>query len=99
MRFKLAPTVDQGRLLLDACGQARFVWNLALEQWNLWQPGKHAPGYVETARQLTELRDAEPWLAEGSAVVQQQALRDFDQAKRNFFDQTHRRPRSPAGSP
>ena len=92
MRFRLTPTREQDRLLLAACGQARFVWNLALEQWNLWQPGKHAPGYVATARQLTEVRAAEPWVAEGSVTVQQQALRDFDQAKRNFFGGTHRRP-------
>ena len=66
MRFRLTPTVEQERLLLAACSHARFVWNLALEQWRMWQPGKHAPGYVETARQLTELRAVEPWLAEGS---------------------------------
>lgn len=92
MRFRLAPTAVQDTLLRNACGQARFVWNLALEQWQLWQPGKHAPGYVETARQLTDLRAAEAWIAAGSVTVQQQALRDFDQAKRNFFGGTHRRP-------
>jgi putative transposase len=92
MRFRLTPTVEQEHLLAGACGQARFVWNLALEQWRLWQPGKHAPGYAELNRQLTELRAAEPWLAAGSVTVQQQALRDFDQAKRNFFGGTHRRP-------
>lgn len=92
MRFRLAPTVEQEVRLRDACGHARFVWNLCLEQWRLWQPGKHAPGYAELNRQLTDLRAAEPWLAEGSVIVQQQALRDFDQAKRNFFGLTHRRP-------
>ena len=92
MRFRLTPTPKQEVGLLLACGHARFVWNLALEQWNMWQPGKRAPGYAELNRQLTEVRAAEPWLAEGSIVVQQQALRDLDQAKRNFFNGTHRRP-------
>ena len=92
MRFRLVPTAEQEHRLADACGQARFLWNLCLEQWRLWQPGKHAPGYAELNRQLTDLRAAEPWLAEGSVVVQQQALRDFDQAKRHFFAGTHRRP-------
>jgi putative transposase len=32
------------------------------------------------------------WLAAGSETVQQQALRDFAQAMRNFFGGTHRRP-------
>ena len=35
----------------------------------------------------------EPWLAAGSVTVQQEALRDLDQAWRNFFAGTHRRPR------
>ena len=43
-------------------------------------------------RQLAEARAAEPWLAAGSVTVQQQALRDLDQAWRNFFDGTHDRP-------
>jgi len=41
---------------------------------------------------LTEARAANPWLAEGSIIVQQQAVRDHDQAMRNFFAGTHRRP-------
>ncbi|MBI5628847.1 MAG: transposase, partial [Candidatus Rokubacteria bacterium] len=82
----------QDALLRTNCDHARFLWNLCLEQWRMWQPGKKAPGYAELNRQLTELRAAESWLAEGSVTVQQQALRDFDQAKRNFFAGTHRRP-------
>jgi transposase len=50
------------------------------------------PGLAERCRQLTEARADNPWLAEGSAVVQQQAIRDHDQAMRNFFAETHRRP-------
>jgi putative transposase len=41
---------------------------------------------------LTEARAAYDWLAAGSYTVQQQALRDFAQAMRNFFAGTHRRP-------
>ena len=29
---------------------ARYVWNLAVEQHQHWQPGRKAPGYVEQAR-------------------------------------------------
>ena len=92
MRFRLDPTPAQDVLLSTHCGQARFLWNLCLEQWRLGQPGKRAPGYAELNRQLTELRAAEPWLASGSVTAQQQVLRDLDQAKRNFFGGTHRRP-------
>lgn len=92
-RYRLAPTPAQEALLLDHCAHARFVWNLACEQHSHWRPGRvGAPGYVEQTRQLTEARAEFPWLAAGSATVQQQALRDFAQAMRNFFRKTHRRP-------
>jgi transposase len=41
---------------------------------------------------LAEARQG-TWLAEGSSSVQQQALRDFDQALANWRGKTHRRPR------
>ena len=47
------------------------------------RPVRPLPGYVEQARMLTEARAGYGWLAAGSVVVQQQALRDFDQAMRN----------------
>ena len=93
MRFRLYPTLPQAEILVRHCADARYLWNLALEQWNHWQPGfKHPPGYVDQNRQLTELRQAEAWVAEGSVTVQQQALRDFARAWSNFFAGTHHRP-------
>jgi transposase len=78
---------------LVQCGHARHLWNLALEQWSMWTRDKGpTPGYVEQARQLTEARAAFRWLRAGSQTVQQQALRDFDQAVMNFYGGTHRRP-------
>ncbi len=59
----------------------------------MWRPGRPAtPGYVAQSAQLTEARAAEPWLKAGSQTVQQQALRDLDQAWRNFYARTHGRP-------
>jgi putative transposase len=92
-RFRLLPTPEQEQALLGHCRDARFVWNLAVEQQLHWQPGREAPGYVEQAAQLTEARAEYGWLRAGSQTVQQQALRDFAQAMRNFFSGTHRRPR------
>ena len=75
------------------CGHARYVWNLALEQWSMWTRDKGpTPRYAEQARQLTEARAVFSWLRAGSQTVQQQALRDFDQATKNFYAGTHRRP-------
>ena len=94
-RYRLYPTPAQQAVLRDHCGHARYVWNLAVEQHAHWHPGrKSAPGYLEQCRQLTQARAEQPWLAAGSQMVQQQALRDFTQAMAAFFD-----PHNPAGRP
>jgi len=93
MRFRLYPSAALEVLLLEQCGHARFVWNLGLEQRLMWARWKGpTPGFNAQAAQLTAARAAEPWLAAGSQTVQQQALRDLDQAWRRFFAGTHRRP-------
>jgi putative transposase len=92
-RYRLEPSAAQEAVLSRHCSDARYVWNLAVEQHAWWRPGrKSAPGYLEQCRQLTAARAASPWLAGGSQTVQQQALRDFDQAMRNYFGGTHRKP-------
>ncbi|MFC7648768.1 helix-turn-helix domain-containing protein [Streptosporangium lutulentum] len=92
-RYRLQPSPAQEAALLEHCGHARYVWNLAVEQHAHWQRGRaSAPGFAEQCRQLTEARAACAWLAAGSVIVQQQALKDFHQAMANFFGQTHQRP-------
>jgi transposase len=87
------PTPEQEAILAEHCAHARFVWNLAVEQQSWWRAGRgSAPGYCAQAAQLTEARAEHPWLADGSQMVQQQALRDFAQAMAGFFAGTHRKP-------
>src|SRR5689334_12418783 len=94
-RYRLLPTPAQEAALRDHCAHARYVWNLAVEQHTAWRPGRaNAPGYLEQCRQLTKARAEYTWLAAGSQMVQQQALRDFAQATAAFFD-----PQNPAGRP
>ncbi len=94
-RYRLLPTPAQEAVLRGHCGHARYVWNLAVEQHQHWHPGRMSvPGYLEQSRQLTEARAEHPWLAAGSQMVQQQALRDFAKAIAAFFD-----PQNPAGRP
>ncbi|MCK9894348.1 transposase [Frankia sp. AgB32] len=93
-RYRLYPTADQAMVMAEHCGHARYVWNLAAEQQSWWNPRRGpAPSYIEQNRQLTEARRAFDWLATGSVIVQQQALRDFSTAMANFFRGTHRKPR------
>jgi putative transposase len=92
-RYRLALAPAQDRTLREHCAHARYVWNLAVEQQSWWRPGRlSAPGYLVQCRQLTAARAGNDWLRAGSQTVQQQALRDFDQAMRNFFAGAHRRP-------
>jgi putative transposase len=92
-RYRLRPSPKQETMLRDHCAHARYVWNLAVEQQSWWRPGRdRGPGYHAQAAQLTQARKENDWLRAGSQVVQQQALRDFDQAMNNFFVGTHRRP-------
>ena len=92
-RYRLYPIVEQ-QAVLDRHGRdARLVWNAALEQLNHWGPGRaSSPGHALRCRQLTDARREHEWLAAGSSSVQQQALRDFDRACRNWWAGTHRRP-------
>ena len=86
-RYRLLPTPAQEAVLRDHCAHARFTWNLAVEQHAHWRPGRaNAPGYLEQSRQLTQARAVYAWLAAGSQMVQQQALRDFGQAVAAFFE-------------
>jgi putative transposase len=89
-RYRITPTPEQEAILREHCTHARFVWNLAVEQQSWWRPGRSAsPGYRTQAAQLTQARAAFQWLAVGSHIVQQQALRDFAQAMANYFAGTH----------
>jgi transposase len=94
-RYRLSPTPAQEAVLRNHCCHARYVWNLAVEQQLHWRSGRRgAPGYLAQCRQLTEARAEHPWLAAGSQMIQQQALRDFAQAMAAFFN-----PLNPAGRP
>ena len=93
-RYRLTPTPAQEEVLRGHCAHARYVWNLAVEQHQWYRGRKSAPGYLEQCRQLTAARAAHDWLRAGSQTVQQQALRDFTQATKAFFD-----PENPARRP
>ncbi|MEU6267711.1 RNA-guided endonuclease InsQ/TnpB family protein [Saccharopolyspora shandongensis] len=86
MRFRMYPSARQEQLMLVHCAHARYVWNLAVEQHAHWTPGrKPAPGFAEQCRQLTEARADNKWLRAGNVDVQQQALKDFSNAKNARF--------------
>ena len=92
-RYRLTPTPQQEVVMREHCAHARFVWNLCVEQQSWWRPGwKAAPSWAARCRQLTEARAEFEWLRNGSRIVQAQAVRDFDQAIKNYFSGIHKMP-------
>lgn len=75
--------------LLTHISHARFVYNIGLEQRKMLDKVTRNRGVklssADQMRQLTKARREFDWLREGSAVVQQGALRDLDRAFQNFF--------------
>ncbi len=86
IRWRLYPNLDNNEILVMHCSNARFVYNLGLEQRNLWRKDRTARiNYRTQAKELAEARQAFTWLNEGSSAVQQQALRDLDRAFQNWW--------------
>ena len=80
-RYRLMASAAQEAVLLGHCAHARYVWNLCVEQQSHWRPGRgRMPGFAGRCRQLSDARADIPWLAGGSVIVQQQAIRDHGQA-------------------
>jgi len=93
IKQRLYPGSGQVPALVKHAEHARFVWNLALEQVNCYRRERGpTPNNAVRMRQLTEARGASEWLVLGSSSVQQAALQDFDQAMKNWWARTHRRP-------
>lgn len=86
------PTPAQAEVMEMHCSHARYVWNLAVEQMSYRHHRQRMPNSSERSRQLTEARQEFDWLAAGPRVIQEQALRDFDQALDLWWRGTHRRP-------
>nr|WP_246102214.1 transposase [Streptomyces piniterrae] len=88
-QFRVYPSVPQRQDLTRAFGCARVVWNDALRI----RQGAHAQGLPRptaaelSRRVITEAKKTQgrAWLAEVSAVVLQQSLRDLETAFSNFF--------------
>ncbi|GJF25035.1 RNA-guided endonuclease InsQ/TnpB family protein [Streptomyces sp. HO565] len=88
--YRAYPDAPQRRALARAFGCARVVWNDCLRA----RKQAHTAGlpYVTSAElsrvRITQAKRTEEraWLADVSAVVLQQSLRDLDAAYKNFFD-------------
>ncbi|MBT2407116.1 MULTISPECIES: RNA-guided endonuclease TnpB family protein, partial [unclassified Streptomyces] len=102
-QYRVYPDALQRRALAQAFGCARVVWNDCLRD----RKEAHAAGlaYVKSADlsrlRITQAKRSEEraWLADVSAVVLQQALRDLDTAYKNFFDSIKGKRKGPKAAP
>ncbi|MDE5759328.1 MAG: IS200/IS605 family element transposase accessory protein TnpB [Allobaculum sp.] len=87
-KFRAYPNEKQRILLAKTFGCSRFVYNYFLDlKIKLYEEEKKSLSYAETSRMLTQLkRDPDyEWLKEPDKCALQNALRDLDQAFKNFF--------------
>jgi putative transposase len=85
IRERMYPGRQELPVLVRHCSDARYVWNLGLEQRNLWVRGRVQK--ITTHSQMLELAELrrQTWLGEGSSAIQQQVLRDLNQAFQNWW--------------
>lgn len=87
-KFKLKPTVKQRHLLLQAFGNARFIynWGLQRKKESYEKEGKTI-GYNAICKEMTDLKKQEEysWLNNSAAESLQQSLRNLETAYTNFF--------------
>ncbi len=97
---RLYPDDAQVSVLTTHSDHDRFLRNLVIEQhqfctrYRPYRLGKRTSWpKITDSRELADLRSEVPWLAEGSSVVQQQALRRTRRAYENWWAGRAGRPR------
>jgi putative transposase len=95
-RFRVEPTPEQAQALARFAGARRWIWNWALARKRAYY-AEHGQGlsFAQLGAELTALK-AEPetaWLKDIDSQLLQQALRDLEQAFKNFFAKRTRYPR------
>jgi putative transposase len=85
-KYRFYPTDEQAQQLARTFGCSRYVYNWGLEmRTQAWQQRQESLSYEDTCAMLTNLKEEKPFLAEVSAVVLQQSLRNLNAGFTNFF--------------
>lgn len=85
-KYRILPTKEQEKSLLQCCGNARFLWNYTLKtnQDYYKETGKFK-FYHELAVSLPKLKEEHPFLKESFSQSLQMVLRQFDKALKDSF--------------
>ena len=85
-RFKARPTAAQASLFRQTAGCCRTLYNAGLEQrTRAWRQQRRSLRYADQAAELTELKEAFPWMKEAPSHCLQQSLMDLGTAFSRFF--------------
>lgn len=87
-KYKLKPTFKQKKLLSQAFGNARFIYNWGLQRKkDEWENNEKNLSCFDLCKELTALKkqDEYAWLNNSAAESLQQSLRNMDSAYKMFF--------------
>ncbi len=83
--YRLYPTSIQKQSFAQWSGVCRAVYNAALfQRRHFGRKGRYF-SFASQCRELTDLRNEFDWIKIVSQTAEQQALKDLDQAHKNFF--------------
>ena len=86
IKIKLFPTKEQEILLWKSSGVARFSYNWAKRFFDTYYKiFKKSVSCGDMRKHFTKLRKKYSWLCEVSSEIPQQAIKDYDIARTNFF--------------
>ncbi|MDJ0518169.1 MAG: RNA-guided endonuclease TnpB family protein [Trichodesmium sp. MO_231.B1] len=87
-KYRIYPNHIQITKLNQLFGCCRYVWNQSLAYCNqLYADGQKKSSYVDLTKQfITQAKRELLWLKDVASTPLQQALKDLDQAYKNFFD-------------
>ena len=86
-KYRLYPNSEQQELLNKTFGCVRFYWNNLVESFNSYEKESNPSPEFKTQK---ELKKEFKWLSEVSAAALQQKKRDFDEAKKQYFNKNRK---------
>jgi len=93
-KYELMPNGEQARDMHRIAGSCRFVYNQALAlQKTHYSAGGRYIGYVAMANRLPEWKRQWAWLKDSPSQALQHALKNLEQAYKNFFEKRAAFPR------
>ena len=93
-RIQLDPTFKQREYFAMACGTARFVWNLALAEWNRQYEAGEKPNGQKLRKEFNRNKyERFPWLCRLHRDCNSQPFANLDRSFKRMFKGTAKQPK------